>query len=278
MHIRFDDDGSVLAAKQCKTLQKVKDFLCGNRVQSPEAEVEHQNMVDEKEAQEKETPNKQSENTSKVMLDQHCVVGEIQGPGLTADCVTQYVFKVVEETVDLINKDTESISHPSDKDAQCSPVNKPISIHNNSDMFGDAAMFGDVDIQGLESFGVESVNPFSFKSKIKSKPSDAAETSTNANDDSINNVEEVPETPGLEVIPNDRDKPDGENTKALKNKSRKNKRNTKNKMKKEVLMPPEILNDPELRKYWGQRYRLFSKFDEGIRLDRGKCVVDVLKN
>lgn len=35
-------------------------------------------------------------------------------------------------------------------------------------------------------------------------------------------------------------------------------------------LPPEIVADPELAKYWAQRYRLFSRFDEGIQLDRGK--------
>jgi len=33
-------------------------------------------------------------------------------------------------------------------------------------------------------------------------------------------------------------------------------------------IPEEFHNDPELLKYWLQRYRLFSKFDEGIVLDR----------
>mgnify|MGYP001859137412 CR=1 FL=1 len=37
-------------------------------------------------------------------------------------------------------------------------------------------------------------------------------------------------------------------------------------------IPPEIAADPELIKYWAQRYRLFSRFDEGIKLDRGRCV------
>ncbi|KAF4076849.1 hypothetical protein AMELA_G00219810 [Ameiurus melas] len=32
-------------------------------------------------------------------------------------------------------------------------------------------------------------------------------------------------------------------------------------------MPPEIAAEPELAKYWAQRYRLFSRFDEGIKLD-----------
>lgn len=36
-----------------------------------------------------------------------------------------------------------------------------------------------------------------------------------------------------------------------------------------IPMPQEIAGDAELKKYWGQRYRLFSKFDEGIKMDRG---------
>lgn len=35
-------------------------------------------------------------------------------------------------------------------------------------------------------------------------------------------------------------------------------------------MPPEIAAEPELAKYWAQRYRLFSRFDEGIKLDHGE--------
>lgn len=35
-----------------------------------------------------------------------------------------------------------------------------------------------------------------------------------------------------------------------------------------MLVPEEIENDKELKKYWAQRYRLFSKFDDGIKMDR----------
>ncbi|XP_029109145.1 trimethylguanosine synthase isoform X1 [Scleropages formosus] len=44
------------------------------------------------------------------------------------------------------------------------------------------------------------------------------------------------------------------------------KKKTKKK-KKTAKMPPEIAADPDLAKYWVQRYRLFSRFDEGIKLD-----------
>lgn len=33
-------------------------------------------------------------------------------------------------------------------------------------------------------------------------------------------------------------------------------------------MPEEVAAEPDLAKYWAQRHRLFSRFDEGIRLDR----------
>lgn len=39
--------------------------------------------------------------------------------------------------------------------------------------------------------------------------------------------------------------------------------------KKNINLPVEIDNDKTLMKYWLKRYRLFSKFDQGIKLDRG---------
>lgn len=32
----------------------------------------------------------------------------------------------------------------------------------------------------------------------------------------------------------------------------------------------EVSSDPDLAKYWGQRYRLFSLFDDGVKLDKGR--------
>ncbi|XP_072323849.1 trimethylguanosine synthase [Scyliorhinus torazame] len=40
------------------------------------------------------------------------------------------------------------------------------------------------------------------------------------------------------------------------------------KKKKIVHVPSEIVAVPELTKYWAQRYRLFSRFDEGVKLDQ----------
>ncbi|KAG8442044.1 hypothetical protein GDO86_011003 [Hymenochirus boettgeri] len=46
-----------------------------------------------------------------------------------------------------------------------------------------------------------------------------------------------------------------------------NKISKKKRKKKTKCLPPEIAAVPHLAKYWAQRYRLFSRFDEGIKLD-----------
>ena len=53
-----------------------------------------------------------------------------------------------------------------------------------------------------------------------------------------------------------------------KHKRRRRKKNKKTETSR-VPMPPEVAEDRILKKYWAQRYRLFSKFDEGIQLDKG---------
>ncbi|XP_041847541.1 trimethylguanosine synthase [Melanotaenia boesemani] len=42
----------------------------------------------------------------------------------------------------------------------------------------------------------------------------------------------------------------------------------KSRRRKKQQVPAEMAADSELAKYWAQRYRLFSRFDEGVRLDR----------
>ncbi|XP_064626164.1 trimethylguanosine synthase-like [Lineus longissimus] len=48
----------------------------------------------------------------------------------------------------------------------------------------------------------------------------------------------------------------------------KRKKKLKKTKRRYVPMPEDIASDPTLRKYWAQRYRLFSKFDDGIMLDK----------
>ncbi|XP_077413573.1 trimethylguanosine synthase isoform X2 [Vanacampus margaritifer] len=48
--------------------------------------------------------------------------------------------------------------------------------------------------------------------------------------------------------------------------AKKPKKNSKRRRKRQI--PADMAAEPDLAKYWAQRYRLFSRFDEGIRLDR----------
>uniref|UniRef100_A0A3B4ZMB7 Trimethylguanosine synthase n=1 Tax=Stegastes partitus TaxID=144197 RepID=A0A3B4ZMB7_9TELE len=59
------------------------------------------------------------------------------------------------------------------------------------------------------------------------------------------------------------DAPEESSVKDVKKSKKKNGRRGRN---QEV--PAEMAAEPELAKYWAQRYRLFSHFDEGIKLDR----------
>ncbi|XP_052031974.1 trimethylguanosine synthase isoform X2 [Apodemus sylvaticus] len=73
-------------------------------------------------------------------------------------------------------------------------------------------------------------------------------------------VATVPENCSVEEIPNS---PHAETEEIKKKKKKK-----KNKNKKINGLPPEIASVPELAKYWAQRYRLFSRFDDGVKLDK----------
>lgn len=68
----------------------------------------------------------------------------------------------------------------------------------------------------------------------------------------------------------------------LKNK-RGRKRELKNVTKRQRLnpkifkrLPAEIQKDTSLLKYWHSRYRLFKKYDQGIKLDSGKHNITIL--
>lgn len=56
---------------------------------------------------------------------------------------------------------------------------------------------------------------------------------------------------------------DEDNIKRIQKKKR------KKQSKKNISLPVEIFGDKSLMKYWLKRYHLFSKFDEGVKMDRG---------
>ncbi|KAB0796146.1 hypothetical protein PPYR_10207 [Photinus pyralis] len=53
----------------------------------------------------------------------------------------------------------------------------------------------------------------------------------------------------------------------LNNETNRRNRKRRKKRKRKLDLPLEIAENPKLRKFWQRRYTLFSKFDEGIRLD-----------
>ena len=55
-----------------------------------------------------------------------------------------------------------------------------------------------------------------------------------------------------------------------KSQQQKKKKKKQNKKMSLTALPEEVALNKILRKYWIRRYQLFSKFDEGIRLDEGK--------
>lgn len=57
-----------------------------------------------------------------------------------------------------------------------------------------------------------------------------------------------------------------ENIESINSKKEKKKRR---KAKFAAILPPEIINDKSLLKYWYKRFSLFSLFDQGIKLDKG---------
>ncbi|XP_041660026.1 trimethylguanosine synthase isoform X2 [Cheilinus undulatus] len=70
------------------------------------------------------------------------------------------------------------------------------------------------------------------------------------------------ETPDFLLL----DAPDDSSELSMQEKQKPTKKKRKQRMKQQI--PEEMAAEPELAKYWAQRYRLFSRFDEGIKLDR----------
>ncbi|XP_021370748.1 trimethylguanosine synthase-like isoform X2 [Mizuhopecten yessoensis] len=90
---------------------------------------------------------------------------------------------------------------------------------------------------------------------------DWSDVSVSSDDDSEQNNKDSPK---LETSADSTNFPDQTKSVVSVTKGRKRQK----KKKKQPPIPEEIASDLELRKYWAQRYRLFTRFDEGIKLDR----------
>lgn len=108
--------------------------------------------------------------------------------------------------------------------------------------------------------------------------SSTAQVSFNQLSSSLFNIETVTKQQSLErsetncLIEHDNfDELTTEELSTTKSAKKEKKRRRKNKVLAAVL-PPEIVNDKTLLKYWYKRFSLFSLFDMGIKLDRGNYI------
>ena len=76
-----------------------------------------------------------------------------------------------------------------------------------------------------------------------------------------------------EVASNQSDQTSGAEQVQKRKRTRRKKKSSDGTNNKFIEMPEEIRDNPKLKKYWVNRYRLFSKYDEGIKLDAGKFPV-----
>ncbi|KAG7455153.1 hypothetical protein MATL_G00253410 [Megalops atlanticus] len=77
----------------------------------------------------------------------------------------------------------------------------------------------------------------------------------------------LPDTPEGQVNSESERPSAAETAKTSLKKKKKKTKVMKRKKRKALEVPPEIAAEPDLAKYWVQRYRLFSRFDEGVKLD-----------
>nr|XP_024661761.1 trimethylguanosine synthase isoform X3 [Maylandia zebra] len=94
-------------------------------------------------------------------------------------------------------------------------------------------------------------------------------TSNSVTEPEESDVEESEEQPGTHLpCPQIPDEPEVHSKSAGESELSVKHTKTPKKKKKKKQVPAEMAAEPQLAKYWAQRYRLFSRFDEGIRLDR----------
>ncbi|KAL6104747.1 tgs1 [Pungitius sinensis] len=114
---------------------------------------------------------------------------------------------------------------------------------------------------GEEAVAVDSSGGLSGK--------DAGRTLTSATVDSERDEDEQPRRPlACPLMPDSLMCDAREDSSDLGDKNGKKPKKKKGKRGRRQPVPAEMAAEPELAKYWAQRYRLFSRYDEGIRLDR----------
>jgi trimethylguanosine synthase len=129
-------------------------------------------------------------------------------------------------------------------------VQRPQHVHFDDDgnVIDDATPAEEVKRSSKQSRVV--LDRFDFQVKFQSVLPDSSDDKQSSADEEISN-ELVTTPPKLEEQTDDNAIP------------------KRKKRKKKIVMPPEIKENVHLRKYWHRRFNLFSRFDEGIKLDEG---------
>ncbi|KAK3090023.1 hypothetical protein FSP39_008599 [Pinctada imbricata] len=195
-HIKFDEEGNILEAKESKILNKAKGFI---------AKLKIENISDE--------------------------IGEGRTENMKLNFPPDFAERNDVEVIDSDGSDSDS----DNKTCQ------------------SAVKVDDVQINTVDTQEISEQNQ---ESSIKLSENIVEE------ENGKKEVEQVSNSADIRL-----DEEEFSKTSSYQ-KKKKGKRKKKRSGKPAMPMPGEIAEDSELRKYWAQRYRLFSRFDEGIKLDR----------
>ncbi|CAH1772304.1 unnamed protein product [Owenia fusiformis] len=187
---------------------------------------------------------------------------------------TPVVMTQVKHFLD-ITKANESGDHKNVDDLKSSPEDYLKTPTNVIPPEANVAMetgSEDVTPNGTDPVAVDlfKTNTEASEAKQNIEPDLSKENVDNVNKESDIKIEGVGDNIGdtaLEHITVDDDKGSVKSSGSKKGSSKKKRRRKASKYQL-TPMPSDIADDDELRKYWAQRYRLFSKFDDGIKLDR----------
>ncbi|XP_052073748.1 trimethylguanosine synthase-like isoform X2 [Mytilus californianus] len=227
-HVRFDSEGSILQPKTSKVLGKAKNFM--------------------------ELTNTETDMTE--LKDQHDPNLQLQFPEN---------FKILNNLEDSDSNDS-SVS-----DNEVKSKEKTVVDSKGDNVTCDISEKTQIQSHGDQSSSGQLHKIITDESIGKSENQDHNSFTETTNSLSLYNTDEVNEELNLYGFLDDNmddvlsdtleESADIDNIQQKKGKKKRRRR-------KQMPVPEEIENDKELKKYWAQRYRLFSKFDDGIKMDR----------
>ena len=166
--------------------------------------------------------------------------------------------ETVTENIETVTENTETVNESTESEKECPKM---------SDVYSMKTAEGNADSREICNL-VETEIPNDHRGQEVKRQNPESSTKLTVTNDYYNLEEELEIGESFDDILNDDvNKMDDED---MPEPTRSKKRKKRRKINP---MPAEIADDKELRKYWGQRYRLFSKFDDGIKMDRGKSNV-----